>query len=198
MKIGSIFVSKKITLSKDDLRNIKATAEHIADHGALITGRGGSTNITLNKPPPEEVDRLEKLAGMAESSPEKKIFLNFLIDSVNSNNDSFLREAFLDFADPEWNDLSVRQNVSNWGSVLKDFTDLGQIAPGEKNPKIIARRLNIKPEEAEFLSIKQAIFGKWKLELKAAAKKRKAMLDKPLSSHKSLPKMDEIPDIEGK
>lgn len=189
LKIGSKIVPKKIKLTDEDKRNISKSAENIAEYGSLMTSANGNPNIVISNSRPEEVDRLEKLAGITEANPEIKLFLDFLINTVDSKNEMFLRNLFLEFADFEWNENSVRQNISNWATVLDDFLKLGELMPGQKNPKVISSRLKIDKQEAEFLAVKQVVFKKWKGELKSKANKRKGRLNKPMSKNREKPLM---------
>ncbi|MGC9310198.1 MAG: hypothetical protein ACP5E4_00570 [Candidatus Aenigmatarchaeota archaeon] len=183
MKLGSVFVKKKVSVSTEDKKKVSETADYIVNNGALVSYGGGPVKVTLMKKRADEYERmedekLERMAGISEADPEIRLFLDFVIEAVKSDNEQFLRYSFLELSDPDWNENSIRQNISTWGSVIGDFQKLGQAAPAQTNPSVIAAVLKVPADEAQFLSKKQAIFIKWKSELKSKAQRRKGKLER--------------------
>lgn len=172
-KIGSVFTRGKSGLSADDKIRIKGSVEAILNYGELVPSGGGAMAIVINRDQTEETDKLEKLAGAKNANPAKAQLIDFLLKMFDSKNEPFLRNTFLDFADFEWTEGSIRQSVSTWPPVINDFMRLGQLMPDETNPGAILKKLETSKEEADFLAKKQAIYLKWKDELKGFAKKRK-------------------------
>ncbi|MBN2095035.1 MAG: hypothetical protein JW727_03225 [Candidatus Aenigmarchaeota archaeon] len=176
VKLGSLFVKKKVRISDIDKKNITTTVDNIMNKGTLVTSETGSVNISLTRKPPEETDKLEKLAGMYVPDTERKEFLGFVIEKITSKEDVYIRNAFLDLADFEWNENSIRQNVSTWPLVMNHFLMLGQSMPSETSVAVIRGKLQIAPDEADFLAKKQIIFKKWKDELCGRARRAKERL----------------------
>jgi hypothetical protein len=170
-KIGSIFTRKKIGPDEDGLK-ITHSVQQLLGNGILNIVDGKVMGINMQSSNPLENEKLEKMASSFELSPEKRQFLEFILAAINTNNEQFLRNLFLDSADSEWGDKSVKQVIGNWPSVINDFTTMGSIMPKETNSAVIMKKLEITKEEAAVLSKKQEIYKKWRDALRDGAKKR--------------------------
>ena len=170
-KIGSMFMPGKAKISNEDKIKVKSSVETILNYGELTSSGGGVMAIVINRDRSAESDKLEKMVGVKDTNPEKAQLLDFILKMIASKSDQPLRNTFLDLADFEWTENSVRHSVSTWPSVINDFMSLGQLMPGETNTVIISKKLNISKEEAEFLSVKQAVYKRWKDELRDKTKK---------------------------
>jgi hypothetical protein len=119
-----------------------------------------------------ETEKLERMESSFQTSPEKTQFMEYLIELLKSNNETSLRNIFLDFSDIDWGETSIKQNISTWPNVINDFLLLGTTMPNETNTGKILKKLAVTKEEVEFLSKKQNVYKRWKDALWSGAKKR--------------------------
>jgi hypothetical protein len=171
-KIGSIFVKGKGKGTDEDKLKIIRAVQSLLNHGELVVAQGGIMQIKLNEVNSMESEKLEKFETSFQTSPEKTQFLQYILEKIKTNNETSLRDIFLEFSDMEWGEKSIKQNISNWPNVINNFMILGTTMPNETNPAAILKKLGITKEEADFLSKKQTAYKKWKDAIKDGAKKR--------------------------
>jgi len=170
-KIGSVFTRKKIGPDEDGTRIAHSVGQLLAN-GVLNIVDGVAMGVSIQQSNPLENEKLERMASSFELSQEKKQLLEFILSLASTNNEQFLRNIFLETADLDWDEKSVKQMISTWPSVINDFANLGSVMPKETNAGVIMKKLEITKEEAAFLSNKQAVYRKWKDALLDSAKKK--------------------------
>jgi hypothetical protein len=170
-KIGSIFTRKKIGPDDEGLK-IAHSVQHLLSKGVLNIVDEKVMGINMQESNPLENEKLERIASSFDLSPEKRQFLEFILTSINTNNEQFLRNLFLDAADNEWSEKSIKQMISTWPSVINDFANMGSVMPKETKAAVIMKKFEITKEEAAFLSKKQEVYRRWKDALRDGAKKR--------------------------